>query len=103
MSLMLASVTGPEEAEIVARQGADIVDLKDVGAGFGTVTPDVVRATVAAVARRRPVSAVVGESAVDLERITAIAAALAEAGASYLKLALSGDRHRGELIRTRAP
>src|SRR5260370_6375382 len=58
MSLMLPSVTGPEEAEIVVRQGADIVDLKDVVAGFGTVTPEVVRATVAAVrppqaARRR--------------------------------------------------
>ena len=103
MSLMLASVVDAQEAEIAVRQGADIVDLKDVGAGFGTVTPDVVRATVAAVARRRPVSAVVGESAVDLERITAIAAALAEAGASYVKIALSGDLQREDLIRTLAP
>jgi (5-formylfuran-3-yl)methyl phosphate synthase len=101
MSLMLASVTGPEEAEIVVRQGADIVDLKDVVAGFGTVTPEVVRATVAAVGRRRPVSAVVGEQ--DVERIAATASALAEAGASYIKIGLSPDQRRDDLIRGLAP
>jgi len=102
MSLMLASVIGPEEAEIAVRQGADIVDLKDVGAGFGTVTPEVVRATVAAVGGRRPVSAVVGEPAADVERIINIAAALAEAGASYIKIGLSPDRQRDDLIRALA-
>jgi (5-formylfuran-3-yl)methyl phosphate synthase len=103
MSLMLASVTGPEEAEIAVRQGADIVDLKDVAAGFGTVTPEVVRATVAAVGRRRPVSAVVGGPAADVERIAAAASALAEAGASYIKIGLSPDRPRDDLIRALAP
>ncbi len=103
MSLMLASVTGPEEAEIAVRQGADIVDLKDVAAGFGTVTPEVVRATVAAVGGRRPVSAVVGESAADVEGIAATAWALAEAGASYIKIGLSPDRPRDDLIRALAP
>jgi dihydroneopterin aldolase len=100
---MLASVTGPEEAEIAVRHGADIVDLKDVGAGFGTVTPEVVRATVTAVARRRPVSAVVGESAADIEWIAAIAAALAEAGATYIKIGLPPVLQRGRVIRTLAP
>jgi (5-formylfuran-3-yl)methyl phosphate synthase len=102
MSLMLASVTGPEEADIAVRQGADIVDLKDVAAGFGTVTPEVVRETVAAVARRRPVSAVVGEQA-DVERIATIAAALAEAGASYVKVGLPPYARRDDLIRRLAP
>jgi (5-formylfuran-3-yl)methyl phosphate synthase len=99
MSVMLASVTGPQEAEIAVQHGADIVDLKDVGAGFGTVTPEVVRATVAAVAQRRPVSAVVGESAAGRDRIAAIAAALAEAGASYVKIALPADLECDDLIR----
>ncbi len=103
MSLMLASVTTPEEAEIAVRQGADIVDLKDVAVGFGTVTPGLVRATVAAVGRRRPVSAVVGEPAADAERIVAIAAALAEAGASYIKIGLSPDLQRDDFIRALAP
>jgi dihydroneopterin aldolase len=100
---MLASVTGAEEAEIAVRQGADIVDLKDVGAGFGTVTPEVVRAAVAAVAQRRPVSAVVGESAADPKRISAIAMALAEAGASYVKIGLPLDLQRDDFIRALAP
>jgi len=103
MTLMLASVTGQEEAEIAVREGADIIDLKDVGAGFGTVAPEVVRATVAAVAHRRPVSAVVGELTADVERITATAAALAEAGASYVKVGLSPDLRRGDCIRALAP
>jgi FolB domain-containing protein len=102
MTLMLASVTGPEEAEVAVRQGADIVDLKDVGAGFSTVAPAVVRATVAAVARRRPVSAVVGETAVP-ERITGIAADLTQAGANYVKVGLSPNLRRGDCIRALAP
>jgi FolB domain-containing protein len=102
MTLMLASVTGPEEAEVAVLQGADIVDLKDIGVGFGTVAPEVVRATVAAVARRRPVSAVVGETAAP-ERITGIAADLTEAGASYVKVGLSPDLPRGDCIRALAP
>src|SRR5258707_15671292 len=103
MSLMLASVTGPEEAEIAVRQGADIVDLKDVGAGFGTVTPEVVRATVAAVGRRRPVSAVVGEHAADVERIAAPPRAPGGGGASYVKIGLSPDRPRGDVLRKPGP
>jgi (5-formylfuran-3-yl)methyl phosphate synthase len=87
MTLMLASVTGPEEAEIAVRQGADIIDLKEVTTGFGAVAPEVVRATVAAVAGRRPVSAVAGEAA-DLERIIAVGAELAAAGPDYLKIGL---------------
>ena len=46
MTFMLASVTGVEEAEIAIRHGADIVDLKDVGSGFGAVAHALVRATV---------------------------------------------------------
>jgi (5-formylfuran-3-yl)methyl phosphate synthase len=103
MSVMLASIAGPQEAEIAVRQGADIVDLKEVRAGFGTVTPEAVRATVEAVARRRPISVVVGEATADPERTAAIAAALADAGASYIKVGLSPDRQRDELIRALAP
>jgi FolB domain-containing protein len=79
------------------------VDIKEVRAGFGAVTPDMVRATVAAVARRRPVSAVVGEPAADPGRLAAIASALTEAGASYVKIALSPDQQRGDFIRALSP
>jgi FolB domain-containing protein len=97
MTLMLASVTGPEEAEVAVLQGADIVDLKEVGAGFGAVAPDVVRATVATMSRRRPVSAVVGEAA-DIEGIVAIGLELAAAGPDYLKIGLPPDALRDDAI-----
>jgi (5-formylfuran-3-yl)methyl phosphate synthase len=97
MTLMLASVTGPEEAEIAVRQGADIIDLKEVGAAFGAVAPDVVQATVAAVSRRRPVSAVVGETA-DVEQIVASASELGAAGPDYLKIGLLPEALRDDFI-----
>jgi (5-formylfuran-3-yl)methyl phosphate synthase len=103
MTLMLASVTGPEEAEVAVQQGADIVDLKDVGAGFGTVAPEVVRAAVVAIARRRPVSAVVGDAATDVERIATLASSLAEAGAAFVKIGLSPEMLRGDFVRALAP
>jgi dihydroneopterin aldolase len=101
MSQMLASVTGPDEAEIAVGQGADIVDLKDVDAGFGPVASDVVRATVAAAARRRPVSAVVGEAS-NLERILSAGAELASAGPTYLKIGLPPAALRDDFIRALA-
>ena len=46
---MLASVTGPEEAEIAIAGGADIIDLKDPSAGaFGVAAGRTHRETLAA-------------------------------------------------------
>jgi (5-formylfuran-3-yl)methyl phosphate synthase len=101
MTFMLASITGPEEAEIAVRHGADIVDIKDVGTGFGAVGPDVVRATVEAVSTRRAVSAVIG-GAVDLERVVAVGSELATLGAAYLKIGLPPESLRDEVIRVLA-
>ena len=64
MTLMLASVTGPEEAETAIAGGADIIDLKDPARGaLGAVEPEVVRRSVAAIGGRRLVSAVAGVTA----------------------------------------
>ena len=50
MTLLLASVTGPDEAALMLTHGADIIDLKDPSNGaLGALAPDVVRATVAAI------------------------------------------------------
>ena len=49
MTLMLASVSGPQDAEIAIAHGADIIDLRDPDGAFAPVPPDIVRATVAAV------------------------------------------------------
>ena len=100
MSLFLASVTGPDEAQIIERHGADIIDLKDSRRGaFGTVAPDVVAATLAAVDRRRPVSAVAGELAMEPDSIVRAAAALADAGVDYVKVALFAEPQRADCIR----
>lgn len=99
MTLMLASVTGAEEAEIAVGHGADIIDLKDVRTAFGAVAPAIVRATVDAVARRRPVSAVTGELEMTPEIVTAAASAIADAGASFVKVGLYPDRRRADCIR----
>src|SRR3954469_8055420 len=100
MTLLLASVNGPDEAEIAVAQGADIIDLKDTSKGaFGAVTPEVVRRTVAAVGGRRPVSAVTGELAMEPQTLTATASAMADAGADYVKVALFPGANRADCIR----
>ena len=98
MTFMLASITGPDEAEIAVRHGADIIDLKNVDTAFGAVAPAVVRATVDTVARRRPVSAVSGELEMEPEAIVRATAALADAGASYVKIGLYPDPRREDCI-----
>src|SRR4051794_41436213 len=83
MTLMLASVSGPQEAEIAIAHGADIIDLRAADGAFAAVSADVVRATVAAVKGRRPVSAIVGHAEENPTALVAAVTALAEAGGGY--------------------
>jgi (5-formylfuran-3-yl)methyl phosphate synthase len=99
MTLMLASVTGAPEAEIAVRHGADIIDIKDVRSGFGAADPASVAATLDAVARRRPVSAVTGRQDMEPEALLRAAGTLADAGASYIKIALYPDSKRSDCLR----
>src|SRR5690349_3102338 len=70
MTLFLASVTGPDEAEIALALGADIIDLKDAArGGLAPLPHDVVRAAVVAVAGRRSVSAVAGDAGMDPDAV----------------------------------
>ncbi len=103
MTLMLASVTGVEEAEVAVEHGADIIDLKDAHSAFGALKPSAIRATVDWVACRKPVSAVAGELDMDPDAIVAAAAGIAEAGADYIKVGLYPDRRREDCIRALAP
>jgi FolB domain-containing protein len=103
MTFMLASVTGPEEADIAVRHGADVIDLKDVRSAFGAVAPAVIRTTVEAVARRRPVSAVIGELAMEPDTLARAAEAIADTGVTYIKVGLYPDARREDCIRALAP
>jgi dihydroneopterin aldolase len=102
MTLMLASVTGPQEAEIALAHGADIIGLKDFSGAFGAVSPETVHATVAAVKGRRQVSAVAGESHMEPATLVAAATAVADAGAEYVEVGLFPGAKRADCIRALA-
>lgn len=104
MTLLLASVTGPDEAVLALAHGADIIDLKDASKGaLGALDPDVVRATVAAVGGRRPVSAVTGDLPMEPDVIAAAVARTAETGVDYVKVGLFPGSRRRECIRALSP
>lgn len=87
MTRMLASVTGPEEAEIALSCGADIIDLKDPARGaLGAVTTETIGRTVAAIAGRGAVSAVAGDLPMHPDTIHRKAEEIAATGVDYVKI-----------------
>jgi dihydroneopterin aldolase len=99
MTLLLASVTGPEEAERALQLGADIIDLKDPSRrALGALPVDLVRRSVALVAGRRDVSAVTGDLPMDPDTVSKAAEAMAETGVDYLKVGLFPGPGRRDCI-----
>ncbi len=89
MTRFLASVTDPDEAEIAVQGGADIIDLKDPARGaLGALDVETVRNAVAAVAGRKPVSAVAGDVGDSPERLARAVEEMSASGVDYVKLAL---------------
>jgi (5-formylfuran-3-yl)methyl phosphate synthase len=104
MTLLLASVTGPDEAAVALAHGADIIDLKDASRGaLGALDRDVLRATVAAVGGRCPVSAVTGDLPMEPDVIAAAVARTAETKVDYVKVGLFAGQRRQDCIRALAP
>src|SRR5262245_36451691 len=100
MTLLLASVTDSDEAEIAIEHGADIVDLKDPSKGaLGAWPVDAVGAGVRAVAGRRPVSAVTGDLPMEPEAIREAVRNMAQAGVDYVKVGLFPGPRRPDCIR----
>jgi FolB domain-containing protein len=99
MTLLLASVNSTEEAALACAHGADIIDLKDPSKGaWGAIMPDMLRAIVAAIGGRRPVSAVTGDLPMDPNVIAAAVENAAEAGVDYVKVGLFPSPRRQECI-----
>jgi dihydroneopterin aldolase len=99
MTLMLASVTGPAEAELVLESGADIIDLKDPGAGaLGALPPETVRESVARIAGRRPTSAVTGDLPMLPDTLRQAAETMAACGVDYVKVGIFPSERAGEVI-----
>ncbi|MDH3280113.1 MAG: (5-formylfuran-3-yl)methyl phosphate synthase [Gammaproteobacteria bacterium] len=91
MTLMLASVTGPEEARLGLRHGADIIDLKDPDQGaLGAIPLDRIHATVTLIGRRRRVSATVGDLPPVPAQIVAAVERTVPTGVDYIKIGLCG-------------
>jgi FolB domain-containing protein len=100
MTRMLASVNGPEEAEIALTGGADIIDMKDPTRGaLGAVALDTIRATVQTVRKRRPVSAVAGDLPMRPDLIAATVRDIAATGVDYVKLGIFPDGDAASCIR----
>ena len=86
---MLASVTGPDEAEIAIAGGADIIDLKDPNSGsLGALPTARIEETVATVAGRRPTSAVTGDLPMQPDVVARAVAETAATGVDYVKAGL---------------
>lgn len=87
MTKMLASVTGPAEAEIALAGGADIIDLKDPANGaLGAVELAVITETIRLMAGRKPVSAVCGDLPMMPRQLAAAAGEIAATGVDYVKV-----------------
>jgi dihydroneopterin aldolase len=100
MTLLLASVTGPQEAEIALEHGADVVDLKDASNGaLGGLPADAVRETARAVAGRRLVSAAAGDLPMHPDVIAAAVRTMAETGVDYVKVGLFPGPRRQDCVR----
>ena len=88
----LASVTSADEAVAALNSGADLIDAKDPATGaLGALPRETLRAIIAAVAGRRPVSATIGDLPADAELMCAAAEATASTGVDIVKAGFFGD------------
>lgn len=100
MTLMLASVTSPAEAETVRAEGADIIDLKDPSQGAlapldAALAADIVRL----VARRRPVSATAGAAHPSHEAAVEAVVSMAATGVDFVKIGFPSVEAGAERVR----
>ncbi len=89
MTGLLASVMTPEEAGTAVAGGADIIDLKDPRQGaLGALPAATIRACVARVAGRRPVSATAGDLPMEPAIVAAAVERLGALGLDFVKVGI---------------
>jgi dihydroneopterin aldolase len=99
MTLMLASVTSPAEAETVRACDADIIDLKNPSDGaLGALDLGLAAEIVRAVGGRKLVSAAAGTSHASPDAAVAAAAAMAATGVDYVKVGLATNEAGADSI-----
>lgn len=100
MTLMLASVATPAEAEAVRAEGADIIDLKNPSQGaLGALDVRVATDIVRAVAKRKRVSATAGASHPSPKAAVDAVVTMAATGVDYVKVGFSSDRAGADCVR----
>ncbi len=94
MSGLLASVTGPSEAETALAGGCDIIDMKNPEAGaLGALPVQTIEKTVRLVAGRKPVSATIGDLPLSPQPVCDAVVRTAETGVDYIKIGFfQGDK-----------
>lgn len=104
MSRILASVTNVEEAMVAVECGADIIDLKNPALGaLGALPLATIRAIVAAVGRRRPVSATVGDLPMQPGRIVDAVNETAATGVDIVKVGFFGREGHADCLAALQP
>jgi dihydroneopterin aldolase len=104
MTGMLASVTSPEEAQIVWHAGADIIDLKAPENGaLGALPLTTITAITAKFTNTVAISATIGDLPMVPECIGRMVSATAKAGVDYVKIGLFEDARRADCIRSLEP
>lgn len=93
MTAFLASVRSEIEAGLALDGGADIIDLKEPASGaLGRLPEPVIRAVLASIAGRRPVSATTGDLPSEPARVLGAVRAMAATGVDIVKVGLfEGD------------
>lgn len=88
MTRMLASVTGVEEALLVANGGADLIDLKDPASGALGALPEGTLRAVRRALPRHPVSATIGDLPLEPGTVREAVIRTAACGVDYVKVGL---------------
>jgi (5-formylfuran-3-yl)methyl phosphate synthase len=89
MTGLLASVRSAVEAALAMAGGADIIDAKEPAAGaLGRLPADVIRAIIAEVGGRRPVSATIGDQPTEPELVRHAVRDMAATGVDIVKVGL---------------
>ncbi|SJM95939.1 Response regulator receiver protein (fragment) [Crenothrix polyspora] len=99
MTKMLASVNSVEEALVVLQENVDIIDLKQPALGaLGALDIALVKAIVATINNRCPVSATIGDLPMQAQLIFNAVQTMAETGVEYIKIGFFPDNNWQTII-----
>lgn len=103
MTALLASVTDLQEARVALKAGADIIDLKDPARGaLGAVSREIQQSVTRFVARRRPVSATVGDLPMSAELVADAIQTTSDNAVDFVKVGLFERHPHADILNTLA-